>query len=268
MEKKIVTAKEQWEADLRKCVAENGDIDHNPETYKVVDDGIGLNGDNELYHLANDEMDYFFLKVGEEYSKVSTWLGRDTILWNNSDKLDLTQSWFDLRKVMEWLKNSDEDNLDGCPIQFYELIWMGIYDKDAEGMYIEKYLNYSIYPTTENNPSPEIPKTEEKSKMVEDIVQDFRDALEAQKKVVWRMICNRFEKAGKNIDMERMPECIADSCGYQFCIQDCGHLFAIATLEGVCKILYRPEGYKEAEQYLDWKEMSYEALLDIFYAMA
>lgn len=114
----------------------------------------------------------------------------------------------------------------------------------------------------------EKPKTDEISKVVESIVQDFRDALTAQKKVVWSMICNRFEKDKKNIDMKRMPDAIADADGFQFSIQGDGDFFAIVILEGGVKILYRPEGDEEQEANLEWKEMSYEALIDILYAMA
>lgn len=109
---------------------------------------------------------------------------------------------------------------------------------------------------------------EEKSKVVESIVQDFRDALTAQKKVLWSMICNRYKNDKKNIDMKRMPDAIADADGFQYSMQDCRHVFAIVILEGVTKILYRPEGDEEQESYFDWKDMSYEALLDILYAMA
>lgn len=111
-------------------------------------------------------------------------------------------------------------------------------------------------------------ETEEKSKVVEDIVQDLRDSLTAQKKVVWSFICNRFEKGNKNIDMKRMPDAIADADGFQFSIQGDGDFFAIVILEGDVKILYRPGGDEEQETYFDWKVMSYEALLDILYAMA
>lgn len=114
----------------------------------------------------------------------------------------------------------------------------------------------------------EKPKTDEKSKVVEGIVQDFRDALTAQKKVVWSMICNRFENEGKNIDMERMPYVMADAQGYQFDIKENGDFFAIVKLDGKVEILFRPDGDEEQEANLDWKEMSYEALIDILYAMA
>lgn len=114
----------------------------------------------------------------------------------------------------------------------------------------------------------EKPKTDEISKVVEGIVQDFRDALTAQKKVVWSMICNRFENEGKNIDMERMPYVMADAQGYQFDIKENGDFFAIIKLDGKVKILFRPDGDEEQEANLDWKEMSYEALIDILYAMA
>ena len=114
----------------------------------------------------------------------------------------------------------------------------------------------------------EKPETEEISKVVEGIVQDFRDALTAQKKVVWSMICNRFENEGKNIDMERMPYVMADVQGYQFDIKEDGDFFAIVKLDGKVKILYRNYGDEKQEADLDWKEMSYEALIDILYAMA
>lgn len=114
----------------------------------------------------------------------------------------------------------------------------------------------------------EKPETEENSKVVESIVQDFRDALTAQKKVVWSIICNRFENEGKNIDMERMPYVMADEQGYQFDIKENGDFFAIVKLDGKVEILFRPDGDEEQEANLEWKEMSYEALIDILYAMA
>lgn len=114
----------------------------------------------------------------------------------------------------------------------------------------------------------EKPKTDEISKVVESVVQDFRDALTAQKKVVWSIICNRFENEGKNIDMERMPYVMADEQGYQFDIKENGDFFAIVKLDGKVEILFRPDGDEEQEANLEWKEMSYEALIDILYAMA
>ena len=109
---------------------------------------------------------------------------------------------------------------------------------------------------------------EEKSKVVESIVQDFRDALTAQKKVLWSMICNRYKEYKKDIDMKRMPDAIAGADGFQFSIQGDGDFFAIVILDGDVKILYRPGGDEEQETYFDWKDMSYEALVDILYAMA
>lgn len=114
----------------------------------------------------------------------------------------------------------------------------------------------------------EKPDTEEKSKVVESIVQYLRDALRFQKNVVWSMICNRFENDKKNIDMKRMPDAIADADGFQYSIQGDGDFFAIVIFEGITRILYRPGGDDEQETYLDWKDMSYEALVDILYAMA
>ena len=114
----------------------------------------------------------------------------------------------------------------------------------------------------------EKPKTEENSNVVESIVQYLRDALTFQKNVVWSIICNRFENEGKNIDMERMPDVMADEQGYQFDIREDGDFFAIIKLDGKVKILYRNYGDEKQEADLDWKEMSYEALIDILYAMA
>ena len=114
----------------------------------------------------------------------------------------------------------------------------------------------------------EKPVTEEKSEVVEDIVQNLRDSLTAQKKVVWSFICKRFENDKKNIDMKRMPDAIADADGFQYSIQGDGDFFAIVIFGGITRILYRPEGDEEQETYFDWKDMSYEALLDILYAMA
>ena len=114
----------------------------------------------------------------------------------------------------------------------------------------------------------EKPKTEENSNVVESIVQYLRDALTFQKNVVWSIICNRFENEGKNIDMERMPDVMADEQGYQFDIKEDGDFFAIIKLDGKVKILYRNYGDEKQEADLDWKEMSYEALIDILYAMA
>lgn len=258
----IVTAKEQWEADLRQCVINNGDIDKNPETYKVVDDGIGLFNENELYHLCGgDNTDHFFLKVGDNYSHVWTTATPERVLWNNAEKLDFNESWFDKAKVVNFLRVSiDEDLMDGSPIEFYQLIWMGVWGSECECHEYEDY-EKGVEDKESNH-------TTEVSKVVEDIVHDLRDALTSQKKVLWAMICNRFDKANKNIDMERMPTAIADAEGYQFSIQDCGHFFAIVKLEGEHKILYRPEGDEEMEEHFTWEDMSYEALLEMFYAMA
>lgn len=262
MKKIIVTAKEQWEADLRKCIAENGDIDNNPETYKVVDDGIGIINDNELYHLCGGgNTDHFFLKVGDNYSHVWTTATPERVLWNNVEKLNFNESWFDHGEVMTFLRYSiDEDLRYGSPIEFYQLIWMGVWGSECECHEYEDY--EKEVEDEESNPTPKV------SKVVEDIVQDFRDALTAQKKVLWSMIKNRFDKANKNIDMERMPTAIADAEGYEFSIQDCGHFFAIVKLDGEHKILYRPGGDEEMEKHFSWEEFSYETLIEFFYAMA
>lgn len=268
MKKIIVTAKEQWEADLRKCVAENGDIDNNPETYKVVDDTIGLIDENELYHLCGgDNIDHFFMKGGEIYSHIWTTATPERVLWNNAEDLDFNDDWFDRKEVMNFLRESiDADLRDGSPIPFYQLIWMGVFGSECECHEYEDYEKEEY--DEENDPTPETPTKQPISECVEDVVQDFRDALKAQKKLVWRMICNRFDKANKNIDMERMPTAIADAEGYQFSIQDCGHFFAIVKLEGEHKILYRPEDDERLDTHFDWNDMSYEALIEMFYAMA
>lgn len=273
MKKIIATARESWLSQLCEYVDTYGDIDDSLDTYRIEDDGIGIVGDNELYHVSNDEIDFFFLKVGDKYTEISTTCTPERLLWNNFDKLDLTQSWFDLRKVMEWFKDSNEDELDGCPIEFYELIWMGIYNIDNVSTFFKEFKDIEI-DTPENeegaesDPTPETPAKQPISECVEDIVQDLRDSLTAQKKVVWSFICNRFEKDKKDIDMKRMPDAIADADGFQFSIQGDGDFFAIVILEGDVKILYRPGGDEEQETYFDWKVMSYEALLDILYAMA
>lgn len=161
---------------------------------------------------------------------------------------------------------------------FWELTAEG--EKDFEGIYNFCYYCDFLMQNTAlaldgrsfNDEYEEVeeekPDTEEKSKVVESIVQYLRDALTFQKNVVWSMICNRFENDKKNIDMKRMPDAIADADGFQFSIQECGHTFSIVILDGVTKILYRPEGDEEQETYFDCKDMSYEGLVDILYAMA
>ena len=82
------------------------------------------------------------------------------------------------------------------------------------------------------------------------------------------MSYDRCENEGKNIDMERMPYVMADVQVYQFDIKVDGDFFAIVKLDGKVKILDRNYGDEKQEADLDWKEMSYEALIDILYAMA
>lgn len=269
MKKITVTAKEQWESELRECVKVNGDIDNNPETYKVVDDGIGIINENELYHLCGgDNIDHFFLKVGEKYSHVWSFETPERVLWNNTEKLDFNESWFDKAQVMTFLKESIEDDLiDDSPIPFYQLIWMGVWGSDCECHEYEDYERK--VEDEESDPTSETPTPKEEiSKVVEDIVQDFRDALTAQKKVVWSMIKNRYIKGGKNIDMERMPEVLGCSDGDGFHIKDCGHFFSIVILGSQVRVMYRPEGDEKYEKHLTDTDFSYEGLLDIFYAMA
>lgn len=266
MKKIIVTAKEQWDADLRKC-AEGGNIDNNPESYKVVDDSIGIINENELYHICgNDDNDHFFLKVGDKYSYVWTTAIPERLLWNNAEKLDFNESWFDKAKVITFLRESNDDDLMDCsPIEFYQLIWMGIWGSETN---YHEYEDYEKEVEDEESvPTHDTPKNIEVSILVEDVVQELRDALSAQKKVVWSLIKNLYIKQGKNINMERMPSIINDASGYEYNIEDCGHLFYIAERNGKVVITFIPNGDIDEEVNYDATFMSYEALLDILYAM-
>lgn len=265
MKKIIVTAKEQWDADLRKC-AEGGNIDNNLESYKVVDDGIGIINENELYHIYDDYYDHFFLKVGDKYSHVWTAETPGRVLWNNAEKLDFNESWFDKEKVITFLKESNSDELmDDIPIEFYQLIWMGIWGSET---YCHEYEdNEKEVEDEESVPTPDTTKNIEVSILVEDVVQELRDALSAQKKVVWSFIKNLYTKQGKNIDMGRMPSIINDASGNEYNIEDYGHLFYIAERNGKVVITFIPNGDIDEEVNYDGTFMSYEALLDILYAM-
>lgn len=266
MKKIIVTAKEQWDADLRKCVAEGGNIDNNPESYKVVDDSIGIINENELYHIYDDYYDHFFLKVGDKYSHVWTAETPVRLLWNNAENLDFNESWFDKEKVITFLKESNVDELmDGSPIEFYQLIWMGIWGSET---YCHEYEDCEKDVEDEESvPTPDTPKNIEVSVLVEDVVQELRDTLSAQKKVVWSLIKNLYTKQGKNIDMGRMPSIINDAAGYGYNIEDCGHLFYIAERNGKVVITFIPNGDIDEEVNYDGTFMSYEALIGILYAM-
>lgn len=266
MKKIIVTAKEQWDADLRKC-AEGGDIDNNPESYKVVDDSIGIINENELYHICgNDDNDHFFLKVGDKYSYVWTTAIPEILLWNNAEKLNFNECWFDKAKVITFLRESNDDDLmDGSPIEFYQLIWMGIWGSETN---YHEYEDYEKEVEDEESvPTPDTPKNIEVSILVEDVVQELRDALSAQKKVVWSLIKNLYTKQGKNIDMGRMPSSICDAEGFEYNIENSGHLFYIAERNGKVVIILIPYGDTHEEENHDGTSMSYEALIDILYAM-
>lgn len=249
MEKKIIkTAKELFDAEVKatgaKYIDEVADIhfyyvenENNARLYMA--DEI-----NSSYDLAIFPKAYVFLKSHpyEFVTAVSPILNAD-----NANELfrKLTDTGEkDFENIYNFCYYCDFLMQNALPIDGYS------FEDEYEGVEEEK------------------PKTDEISKMVESVVQDFRDALTAQKKVVWSIICNRFENEGKNIDMERMPYVMADEQGYQFDIKENGDFFAIVKLDGKVEILFRPDGDEEQEADLDWKEMSYEALIDILYAMA
>ena len=258
MEKKIIkTAKELFEADVNASGAKYIDEVAGIHYYYLEDDKVA-----KLYS-ANDEGKAYDLAVfpkAKDFLKAHSFEFIKTLCDTTKDECGIIKSK-DANKLFDVLTADGEKD--------FETIYNFCYYCDfLESNMDLAYDIHSFEDEYEEVKEGEKPETEEKSKVVEDIVQDLRDSLTAQKKVVWSFICNRFEKCKKNIDMERMPEAIADAYGYQFGIEDCGHVFAIVILEGVTKISFRPEGNEEMEQYLDWKEMSYEALIAIFYAMA
>lgn len=249
MEKKIIkTAKELFDAEVKAMGAKYIDEVANIHFYYVE------NENNARLYMADEVNNSYDLSI---FSKADVFLKSHP---------------YEFVTTVSPILNADNANK-----LFKELTDAG--EKDFENIYNFCYYcdflmqnalpldGYSFEDKYEDV-EEEKPKTEENSKVVESIVQDFRDALTAQKKVVWSMICNRFENEGKNIDMERMPYVMADVQGYQFDIKECGDFFAIVKLDGKVEILFRPDGDEEQEANLEWKEMSYEALIDILYAMA
>ena len=257
MEKKIIkTAKELFEAEVKASGA------------KYIDEVAGihyyyLEGDNVAYlYSANEEGESYDLAVfpkAKDFLKAHSFEFIKTLCDTTKDECGIIKSK-DANKLFDVLTNDGEKD--------FEIIYNFCYYCDfLESNMALAYDIHSFKDEYEEG-DEEKPETEEKSKVVEDIVQDLRDSLTAQKKVVWSFICNRFEKGNKNIDMKRMPDAIADADGFQFSIQGDGDFFAIVILEGDVKILYRPGGNAEQETYFDWKVMSYAALIDILYAMA
>ena len=257
MEKKIIkTAKELFEAEVKASGA------------KYIDEVAGihyyyLEGDNVAYlYSANEEGESYDLAVfpkAKDFLKAHSFEFIKTLCDTTKDECGIIKSK-DANKLFDVLTNDGEKD--------FEIIYNFCYYCDF--LESNMALAYDIHSFKDEyeEVEEEKPETEEKSKVVEDIVQDLRDSLTAQKKVVWSFICNRFEKGNKNIDMKRMPAAIADADGFQFSIQGDGDFFAIVILEGDVKILYRPGCNEEQETYFDWKVMSYEALIDILYAMA
>ena len=257
MEKKIIkTAKELFEAEVKASGA------------KYIDEVAGihyyyLEGDNVAYlYSANEEGESYYLAVfpkAKDFLKAHSFEFIKTLCDTTKDEWGIIRSE-DANKLFDVLTNDGEKD--------FEIIYNFCYY--CNFLESNMALAYDIHSFKDEyeEVEEEKPETEEKSKVVEDIVQDLRDSLTAQKKVVWSFIFNRFEKGNKNIDMKRMPDAIADADGFQFSIQGDGDFFAIVMLEGDVKILYRPGGDEEQETYFDWKVMSYEALIEFFYAMA
>lgn len=257
MEKKIIkTAKELFEAEVKASGA------------KYIDEVAGihyyyLEGDNVAYlYSANEEGESYDLAIfpkAKDFLKAHSFEFIKTLCDTTKDECGIIKSK-DANKLFDVLTNDGEKD--------FEIIYNFCYYCDF--LESNMALAYDIHSFKDEyeEVEEEKPETEEKSKVVEDIVQDLRDSLTAQKKVLWSMICNRYKKGKKNIDMKRMPDAIADADGFQFSIQGDGDFFAIVMLEGDVKILYRPGGDEEQETYFDWKVMSYEALIEFFYAMA
>lgn len=257
MEKKIIkTAKELFEAEVKASGA------------KYIDEVAGihyyyLEGDNVAYlYSANEEGESYDLAIFpkvKEFLKAHSFEFIKTLCDTTKDECGIIKSK-DANKLFDVLTNDGEED--------FETIYNFCYYCDFLESNLALAYDIHSFKDEYEEVEEEKPETEEKSKVVEDIVQDLRDALTAQKKVVWSMIKNRYIKGGKNIDMKRMPDAIADADGFQFSIQGDGDFFAIVMLEGDVKILYRPGGDEEQETYFDWKVMSYEALIEFFYAMA
>lgn len=257
MEKKIIkTAKELFDAEVKATGAKYIDEVADIHFYYVE-------GDNVAYlYSANEEGESYDLAVfpkAKDFLKAHSFEFIKTLCDTTKDECGIIRSE-DANKLFDVLTNDGEKD--------FETIYNFCYYCDF--LESNMALAYDIHSFKDEYEEieEEKPETEENSKVVESIVQDFRDALTAQKKVVWSMICNRFEKDKKNIDMKRMPDVMADEQGYQFDIRENGDFFAIVKLDGKVKILFRPDGDEEQEADLEWKEMSYEALIDILYAMA
>lgn len=132
--KKIITAKEQWMKDLQDTYNKYGEM-HSLEEHKVEDVGIGLCGDNEMYRIYDGIVDWFFLKVGDAYSCVSTELCAESLLAGNLGKLKKEDYWYDHKRLFDWIVgcgigSRDEEYSLESPIQLYELIWMKVYDQE------------------------------------------------------------------------------------------------------------------------------------------
>lgn len=249
MEKKIIkTAKELFDAEVKAMGAKYIDEVANIHFYYVE------NENNARLYIANEVDNSYDLSI---FPKADVFLKSHPYEFVTVVSPILNAD--NANKLFKELTDAGEKN--------FENIYNFCYYCDflmQNALPIDGYSFEDKYEEVEE----EKPKTDEISKVVESIVQDFRDALTAHKKVVWSMICNRFENEGKNIDMERMPYVMADAQGYQFDIKENGDFFAIVKLDGKVEILFRPDGDEEQEANLDWKEMSYEALIDILYAMA
>ena len=127
--KKILTAEMQWRNALNDTHAKYGEF-RNIEDHKIVDDGIGIIGDNCMYRFSDECCDYFFIKVGDVYKSIYVELSQEHLLAANWMKLDPQDDWYDKEKVFEWILQTHKEcdiSLES-PIQLYELIWMGIYN--------------------------------------------------------------------------------------------------------------------------------------------
>lgn len=127
--KKILTAEMQWRNALRETHAKIGEF-NDIEDHKIVDDGIGIIGDNCMYRFSDECCDYFFIKVGDVYKSICVKLSKEYLLSSNWVKLDPQDDWYDKGKVLEWILQAHKEcdiSLE-APIQLYKLIWMGIYN--------------------------------------------------------------------------------------------------------------------------------------------
>lgn len=250
MQKKIIkTAKELFEADVKSSGAKY----------------IGVVADIHFYYVENENNAhlYFADDVNNSYDLAIFPKAKDFLKAHPYEFATTVSSTLDAKNADDLFGDvTDEDKGN------FENIYNFFYYCDFLFQNTALAIDGCSFEDEYEEVEEEKPETEEKSKVVESIVQDFKDALSSQKKVLWSMICNRYKKGKKNIDMKRIPNAIADAYGYQFDMYDCGHIFAIVELEGDVKIHYRPECDDEQETYLDWKDMSYEALVDILYAMA